>query len=488
MPTRPNILFAVADDASHMSAYGHQFVNTPHFDAVAEHGLLFNNAFTTNPKCAPSRASILTGMHTWQLKDAGNHFGTFPAKFAVFPDLLESAGYHVGYTGKGWGPGDWRAGGRDRNPAGPCYNSHVLTPPAETGIRANDYAANFEHFLRDRPSTAPFLFWYGGHEPHRPYRSEEGMRAGKDRRAVEVPPDLPDHDIVRSDLSDYAYEIEWFDRHLGLILSALASSGELANTLVVVTSDNGMPFPRVKGQMYEQDFRLPMAMSWGDTVVGGRVTDDLVSFIDLAPTFLEAAGLPQHRQMEGRSLMPLLESGASGRIDPSRDCVLLGRERHDLGREGDVGYPVRCIRTADYLYVRNFCPDRWPAGNPQTGFTNVDESPTKTFILDSYYRHGCEQYFQLAFGKRPTEELYAIKNDPHCLTNLADDSDFDSVRRDLWRTLQQKLWQTSDPRISGSGDVFDSYPYVGSDKNSWKRYLDRSLANPSYPEHRSPPE
>ena len=106
--TRPNILFAIADDASHMSAYGPSFLHTSNFDRVAKEGVLFANAFTTNPKCAPSRACILTGRMTWQLEEACNHFGVFPSKFPVYTDLLEKSGYHVGYTGKGWAPGDFR--------------------------------------------------------------------------------------------------------------------------------------------------------------------------------------------------------------------------------------------------------------------------------------------------------------------------------------------------------------------------------------------
>jgi len=163
---RPNILFAIADDASHMSAYGVQFLNTPNFDRVAKEGVLFTNAFTTNPKCAPSRASILTGKQTWQLEEACNHFGVFPSKFRVYPDLLEEIGYHVGYTGKGWAPGDYQQGGFKRNPAGDEYNRINLTPPAKF-ISNRDYAANFEEFLKERPADSPFCFWYGGHEPHR---------------------------------------------------------------------------------------------------------------------------------------------------------------------------------------------------------------------------------------------------------------------------------------------------------------------------------
>lgn len=477
--SRPNILFAIADDASHMSAYGHRFVNTPSFDRVASDGVLFTSAFTTNPKCAPSRASILTGMHTWQLEDACNHFGIFPAKFAVFPDLLEAAGYHVGYTGKGWAPGDWERGGFERNPAGPQYSQHHLTPPERTCISKLDYAANFGQFLDERPAGAPFCFWYGAFEPHRRYDPGEGIRAGKRLEDVDVPAYLPDDDVVKSDLLDYANEIEWFDRHLGLMLAKLEASGELDNTLVVVTSDNGMPFPRVKGQMYEQDFNLPLAACWGRVMTPGRTIDDLVSFIDLAPTFLEAAGVTPHEQMEGRGLIPIFESAHEGCVDAVRTHVVMGKERHDMGREGDVGYPVRCIRTVQHLYVRNFRPDLWPAGNPETGFTNVDSSPTKTLILQKH-DEGDVKYYDLSFGKRPAEELYDIVADPECMRNLAGDPEYAGVKAKLWDELKRELELTGDPRIRGEGDVFDTYEYVGKAPHSWANYVSSGWARQAY--------
>ncbi|MDW7656211.1 MAG: sulfatase-like hydrolase/transferase [Bacillota bacterium] len=169
---------------------------------------------------------------------------------------------------------------------------------------------------------------------------------------VAVPDYLPDEDTVKSDLLDYAFEVEWFDLHLGLMLDQLQQRGELDNTLVMVTSDNGMPFPRVKGQMYEDDFHLPMAACWKNEVAGGRIIDDLISFIDIAPTLLELADMAVHPQMAGRSFLDLLKSGRSGQLDENRNKVYMGRERHDMGREGDVGYPVRCIRTRKYLYIR----------------------------------------------------------------------------------------------------------------------------------------
>ena len=467
--SRPNILFAIADDASHMSAYGHDFVNTPNFDRVAEMGILFKNAFTTNPKCAPSRASILTGRHTWQLEEAGDHFGIFPAKFKVYPNLLEEADYFVGFTGKGWGPGDYEKGGFKRNPAGTEFNDKRLLPPDRTCISDKDYAANFEEFLDKKPDNKPFCFWYGAHEPHRRYEEGEGSRAGKSIEEIKLPPYFPDDDIVKNDLIDYTFEIEWFDKHLGLMLNKLEEIGQLENTLVIVTSDNGMPFPRVKGQMYEDDFHLPMALSWGNQTAKGRIIEDMVSFIDIAPTFLDAAGLDIHKQMSGKSLMDIINSKDSGLVNESRNRVYMGRERHDIGRQGDVGYPVRCIRTQEYLYVRNFKPELWPAGNPETGFTGCDSSPTKNLILQQQ-QEGQDYYFDLCFGKRPLEELYNIIEDASCINNLAEEPEYQKVKKGLWQDLKEKLIETEDPRITGNGDIFDKYEYVGGNSHSWKAY------------------
>jgi hypothetical protein len=154
--TRPNILFAIADDASHFGAYGHRFVRTPHADRIAAEGIRFDFAFTPLPKCSPSRASILTGRYPWQNEEACDHYGIFPAKFQVYPDLLEAAGYHVGFTGKGWAPGDFARGGFTRNPAGPAYNQAKLKPPT-SGI-SNTTPAILRRFLRsgrrDNPSAS----------------------------------------------------------------------------------------------------------------------------------------------------------------------------------------------------------------------------------------------------------------------------------------------------------------------------------------------
>lgn len=466
---RPNILFALADDASHLGSH-YNFVHTPNFDDVAHSGVLFENAFTTNPKCAPSRASILTGQHTWQLKEACTHWCNFPSGFDLYPDLLEKNGYHVGYTGKGWAPGNWKAFGLPRNPAGPEFNTYQLEPPKDSDIATCDYARNFEDFLSKKPADAPFCFWYGCREPHRSYRNGEGMRGGKDPDTVHIPSYLPDEAVVRSDFCDYAYEIDWFDLQLGKMLQILEERGERENTLIVVTSDNGAPFPRIKGQMYEQDFNLPLAISWPDKVKGKRRVKDIVSFIDFAPTFLEIAGVPIPSRYAGKSLTDILYSQKDGIVNPERKRAFMGRERHDLGRQDDKGYPVRCIRTPTFLYVRNFEPQRYPAGNPETWYTNCDNSPTKRCILHQH-AEGDNYYYNLAFGLRPMEELYQIVDDPECMHNLADKHDYRDIKGALWSELQHELRITEDPRIFGNGDIFDSYEYVKDPRHSWAHFL-----------------
>ena len=295
---RPNILLAISDDQSwrDAGAYGHRTLRTPAFDRIAREGTLFTHGYCPAPQCSPSRAALLTGRNIWQLEEAGTHDSLFPSQYDVYPELLKEVGYLIGYTGKPWGPGNWQVGGRSSNPAGEAYNQHKLMPPT-TGISNCDYAANFQAFLRDRSEAQPFCFWFGCREPHRPYERDSGILAGKQVDLCDVPPFLPDVDLVRRDLLDYELEIEWFDDQLGQMVKVLEDLGELDNTLIVATSDNGLPFPRAKANLYEFGSRVPLAIRWGK--VSGKVVDGLVSLIDLAPTFLEAAGMGVHSGMTG---------------------------------------------------------------------------------------------------------------------------------------------------------------------------------------------
>ena len=464
---RPNILFTIHDDWSHghAGAYGCSWVKTPAFDRVAREGVLFANAFTSNPKCSPCRATILTGRNSWQLKEAINHYSIFPNEFAVYPAQLEKEGYHVGLTGKGWGPGDFKSTGFDHNPAGKEYQQHKLKPPTDS-IAPNDYAKNFEAFLAEKPADKPFCFWMGGQEPHRPYEPGSGLRAGKKLAEITVPKYLPDNRVTRSDLADYALEVEWFDTQVGKALKHLEDIGELDNTLVVMTSDHGMPFPRVKGQIYEEGFHIPLAVRWGKNIGTGRTVEDFISTRDFAPTFMELAGLPAAGTMTGKSFLDVLKSGKSGIVDTSRNTVLIAKERHDLGRPNDAGYPVRALRDRKFLYVRNYEPDRWPAGDPETGYRNVDDGPTKTDMISRF-----DKYYQMSFGKRPPEELYMVDKDPDCMDNLATNLEYATIKRQMRERMEETLRGEGDPRMLGRADFFDTILYTGPRNHSYENWL-----------------
>ncbi|MBD3241258.1 MAG: sulfatase-like hydrolase/transferase [Chitinivibrionales bacterium] len=437
---RPNILVGMADDWSwpHASTAG-AAVNTPTFDRMAREGVLFENAFATAPSCTPSRAAILTGQWHWRLEQGANLWGTLPAEYPVYPDLLEQSGYHVGYCGKGWGPGRVKPGGRTRNPAGRKYRS-------------------FDHFLKARPPATPFCFWFGSHDPHRFYGPRTRILNPVDPSAITVPPYLPDTAAVRKDLARYYFEVQRFDSDFGVMLDVLELMGELDNTLVIMTSDNGMPFPRCKSNLYDGGVQVPLVMRWGDR--GKRTTrvQGMVSLCDLAPTILDAADVSVPPQCNGSSLLPAV-TGSKAAHECCREYVLTGKERHIPAQaEPYAGYPMRALRTDDFLYIRNFRPDRWPAGIPPK-YRDVDTSPSKKYLLANRGTPSVNRLFQLAFAKRPPEELYDLRNDPWQMENVVARQPYQAVRQRLADKLREALTASGDPRALGNGDVFDSYAY-----------------------------
>ena len=458
----PNILICIADDVSHMGK-DYDWVHTPAFDHVANKGLSFLNAYTPNAKCAPSRASLLTGRNSWQLKEAANHWNNFPAEFKTLPEALKDLGYFTGYTGKGWGPGKvlGEINGKKREINGSAWNSKKLEPPT-SAISTNDYSANFADFFNNKPDEKPFYFWYGGKEAHRKFEYGSSLKMGKKLSDIkEAPKFFPDNNIVRTDILDYAIEVDYFDSHVSKILDFLESRGELENTLVIVTSDHGMPFPRAKSDEYDYSNHIPLAIMWGDNIKNpGRIVDKYVSFIDIAPTLFEAAGIQWNQtgmqETPGMSLIPFF----NGNNKNFRDHVLIGKERHDVGRPNDYGYPIRGIVKDKWMYLRNYRPDLWPAGNPETGYTTVDGSPTKTEILKSRHDPETKFYWDLSFGKRPAEELFYLPDDKYCMKNLASEEKFNSIKEKLNFKMEEELKKQADPRMFGDGDIFHSYYYT----------------------------
>lgn len=437
----PNILVLIADDWGYPNAgvYGDSVVQTPNFDRIAKQGVLFTNAFTT-PSCSPSRASLLTGQWPHQLEEGVHLKGVLNKVFPNYVELLAKRGYATGLSKKGWGPGNYQLGGYQHNPAGPTY-------------------PNFETFFKNKSTDQPFCFWLGSRDPHRPYEKDSGIKSGKSAVDVQVPAFLPDNVVVRSDILDYYYEIERFDREVGEILAILEAAGELDNTLIVITGDNGMPFPRAKANLYDAGTHVPLAVSWPSRIKPEQLRADFVGFVDLAPTFLAAAGVQVPDAMAGTNLLPLM---TAGKDIVKRDNMFLERERHAQVREGNVGYPSRAVRTKDFLYIRNFRPDRWPAGDPEFGnrrFGDIDNSPTKDYMMIHNDDSKIAPFFERAFMKRPAEELYDLRVDPYQLINVVETKRYAAVRKRLSKDLNRWMRETNDPRLDNGGDYLEDYPY-----------------------------
>lgn len=499
---RPNILIAICDDQSfsHTGFAGCTFVDTPGFDRIAGNGIYFSNCFAGSPGSAPSRGALVTGRHHWQNEQSGQHASSWMKKYIPLVDVLEKGGYHTGFTGKGVAPFQYARDERDSlwrgiDAAGKSYNSIRYQEKGDmdertaSGISRINYFENFKAFMSGKSETQPFYFWYGGNEAHRGFEKDSWKRNGKTLSSTEVPAFLPDNDLVRGDLLDYTVEIEWFDLHLTRMIDYLDSIGELENTIVIVTSDNGMSFPGAKAYCLEYGLHVPLAISFPKEIPGNRKVDDPVGFIDIVPTLLELTNLDSGEMMpiRGKSIVNILRSQESGIVDPKREYIFGGRERHSSSQWNNLGYPQRAIRNSRYLLVWNMRPKRWPAGAPQAiikgqdgeiapmygidkkgiyhpewAFTDIDPSPAKSFIIEHHYDAEVYPFFHRIFMKSPEFELYDILDDPYCLVNLYEKKEYMNVGEKLKKELIRELIDSRDPRLIGPDhEVFDSYIRYG---------------------------
>ncbi|MEZ4777698.1 MAG: sulfatase-like hydrolase/transferase [Bacteroidia bacterium] len=467
--SRPNFIVFISDDQSwiHTSASGDPVVQTPNFDRLAREGVLFNQAFCAASSCTPSRSALLTGKNIYELENGAILNSFLPSHFITYQDILEDAGYLVGCIGKGTKPGLQSLGGRTRDPAGWEYNGAAIQG-APAGINPVDFAANLEEGLNARQQGQPFSFWIGSYEPHRPYGNGVGRLSGMDTSRMVIPSFLPNVSaFAREEVADYLFEIQWFDKQLGEIIKVLEKAGELENTVIVVTSDNGMPFPRAKLELYEYGVHIPLAIRWPKAVPAGKIIDDYVSLKDIAPTFLEAAGLEIPKEMTAQSFLNVLTSEKSGRVDPSRDHCFVAHERHGV----DGKRPRRGVYTDDFAYIYNYtcCLKRtfsddslWAA----TLFESSKDYMPYSSLLWKFRTHPLiRQYWEWYRGDRKEHELFDRKNDPYQLHNLAYEPAYQGVVDSLFRKVMDYGGKTGDPRtIDPETDIFDTYQEYG---NEW---------------------
>jgi arylsulfatase A-like enzyme len=473
---RPNIVFCLADDWGwpHAGVYGDKAVKTPSFDRLAKEGMLFHHAYVSSPSCTPCRNAFITGKYHWQLGSGANLWSRLPVEHESFIHLLKDSGYVIGRSrAKTYGPGpikDWEAkhGG---HPSGPSYMS-------------------LGHFLsKAKPGDKPFFFWLGTSDPHRGYRKGSGAKSGIDLDTVHLFPHYPDAKEVRSDVADYYYEVQRWDRLVGRTLAVLEQQGLLKNTIVIMSGDHGMPFPRCKGNLYDSGVRVPFAVRWGTSVPAGRECNRFVSFVDIAPTLLELAGVKKPDTMTGTSFAKALLSTDPDSVAGPKDIVF-GRERHTPAQEkpDTGGYPSRGLRNHEFLYIRNYSPERWPAGTPYPGRSNrgnqwyadCDGSPTKNYIvLNQDKDEAHRRSFDLCFAKRPSEELYDLKKDPGQINNVAGNAEYAKTVESMRARMTDRLKELKDPRATrpGDNDHFDRYPYFGGGGGKMPKEVRDALKN-----------
>ena len=513
-PLRPNIVFCFADDwGRYASIYTNvetrpsinQVLQTPVIDRMAREGVVFKHAFVPAPSCTPCRSSLLSGQYFFRTGMGVILQGAvWNDSIASYPLLLRDAGYHIGKTYKVWSPGvpaDAPYGGQRYayEKAGSDfrfkYDAHVMEKvhrgkslEEAKQIILHQIRGNFDDFLAARKPGQPFCYWFGPSLTHRPFVKGSGRALwGLDPDSVrgKLPKFMPDVPEVREDYTDYMGQILAWDAGIGVIVDRLRALGELDNTLLVISGDHGMPgVPGGKCNLYDHGVAVALIVR-GPGIKSGRFVDDFVNLMDLAPTFLEAGGVKSPDVMTGRSFMNVLYSDKSGQIDPVRTWVVTGRERHVAdAREGNLPFPHRALRTADFLYIRNFAPDRWPMGSPKftsqanmpamaalerdtyAAFADMDASPTKAWLVHQFGEEDWEWQYNYAFGKRPAEELYDLRKDPDEIANCADDPAYAKQKGELSARLMQILTDAKDPRMAGDGHTFDRPPFTNFSDNN----------------------
>jgi uncharacterized sulfatase len=494
--SKPNILLAFADDLGrYASAYrvegmatAMDLIETPNMDRIAKEGALFQNAFVSAPSCTPSRAALISGRHFFRNGSHSQLHSPWNGDPALDPWndvrglglMLQDHGYHIGWSYKMHISPD-RMGGNKRNyqKSGRKFNSFSENVTRAENIEAGKQALleevrqNFRDYLGDREGDdQPFFYWFNPTNTHRPWEQGSGQALwgiDPDQLKGRMPGFLPDVAEVREDFADYLGEALAFDAAVGVLIEELAARGQMDNTVFAVSGDHGAPgFPRGKCNLYDFGTQVPLMMRWPDHIEAGRDIDSPVSLLDLAPTFLSAAGLEPSPDMNGQNLLPALSKGGSE--DDLRGWVICGRETHvNTARTGNLPYPQRAIRNGDFLYIINFKPDRYPVAVPPLNSADTDKrrmdidfGPTRTWFVSREGDASIQEMWDLGFGLRPEEELFDLRKDPDNVHNLATISAYDETRQALRQQLMAELEKNHDPRVID--EAFDRPPYTDPTK------------------------
>jgi len=420
---RPNIVLLLSDDQSipDLGCYGNRAIHTPHIDRIAREGMRFTRPYVASPSCSPSRGALLTGrsphsdgssrLHTWVLPEIVNII-----------ELFKKGGYYTGAYRK--------------------VDQQLIRHQFDF------YGGNkapLDQFFEERPKDRPFFLWFGSHHPHRPYHAGTFSPA---HQPSQVPmkdyPYLPDTEEVRQDLAYYYDQLALFDRGCGKVLHLLDHYGLAENTMVVTTSDNGLPFPRAKATLYEPGIKVPLVIRWPGKVKAGSVSGELVSLMDLPATWMDIAGLEIPKGMEGRSLVGALTGGKG-----PRKYVFAERDWHDSWE------PTRTAIGQRYKLIQNY--------RPAVGYLpSLDIRHSLSYrsiekLSKEGKLKGHLKWYEIT--SRPEQELYDLQRDPGEWNNLAGDARYEAIKHELAEALSRWMDSTNDflpPPLPYFNDIAES--------------------------------
>ncbi len=454
------VLILIDDMGCDLSVMGAKGVQTPVADRLSTEGILFTQAFSTCASCAPTRASILTGMYphsnghwrntiTPRLNEPDSEFGRssatldkvrIPESLQTLPEILSQSGFFTGITQKFHLSPPWKYPFEERNPV-------------------QNYPAQFKQVITQFITQAgerPFFIQANIAAPHRPFPTHISRYKGKPPHvdSIEVPSYLPDTRIMREDLRDYFTSVQLADQCAGAVLEAIQESGRAEETLIIYASDQGPAYHRAKASPYYAGTHIPLIIA-GPGVQKSASSNELVSFVDLMPTILQYLTLPDLPQTQGQSLWPIL-SGRESTLE-GRDYVFMEHNSH--GNNPQEFYPSRVITDGRYYLIRNLIPERphlLPADLAENGKPWYNRSYDATLAAQSSHPLLYQLLEDMLNGKRPEWELYDLETDPAQLNNLAQEATYKTTRTRLKTELEN--WR----RETGDFDFLKERPYLST--------------------------
>ena len=428
-----NVLLILSDDHGypHVGCYGNKDILTPNLDKFAGEGMRFDRAYVTCPQCVPSRASIFTGRSPVAI--AMSRFSApLPRDVKTYPEALRSAGWFTGVAGRSYHMDGANANVTETQAVFDKYK--LVTFPdrldyAKVGGGSEVGLEQFRGFLDLKPAEKPFFLQLCSNDPHRPLNTQGPVK--HDPTKIKLPEHYPDTQLVREDFARYYDEIAHFDLFFGEVMAELEKRDLASNTIVAFMGDNGCSQFRGKGTLFEFGIHVPLLVRWPGKVNPGSSSKELISGEDIAPTFLEAAGLPVPPEMTGKSFAKLLR----GAPFEGRQFLFAERGAHGTNLPGnsadfDLG---RVVVSKSHKLIYNAMGQLpyWPVDFAKDSFWTEIVQMHEAGKLDARLE-------QLYFSpKRPMFELYDLTSDPNEFTNLAGNLDNAGFERELKAAMQE---------------------------------------------------